>query len=230
MQIKLDGLSVAVGIPAGRDFHALTVRSLIETFGKCQAMGIPAQLALVAGNAVIQWARDEVIDLFLKTDCSRLFWIDSDIVWDPNDFIRMLALSQKRDIVCATYPAKKEPTTFYINHDPPLVSDDLGLFEIKGAGLGFTVVTRRVIEDLVSFSPKAVDQITGKNIAQVFRVGMKDGTRIGEDMAFFDDVRKLGFKVHLDPLVKLRHLGLKQYEGSIFDAIQTDKESCNGTP
>lgn len=224
MQINLDGLSVAVGIPAGRDFHALTVKSLIETFTKCQTMGIPAQLALVAGNAVIQWARDEVIDLFLQSNCNRLFWIDSDIVWNPNDFMRMMALSQKRDIVCATYPAKKEPTTFYINHDPPLVSDDLGLFEIKGAGLGFTVMTRKVVEAIVDASPKAVDQITGKEFAQVFRVGMKDGTRIGEDMAFFNDARELGFKVHLDPLVKLKHLGLKQYEGSIFDALQTDKE------
>lgn len=224
MQIKLDGLRVAVGIPAGRDFHALTVKSLIETFTKCQTMGIPAQLALVAGNAVIQWARDEVIDLFLQSDCNRLFWIDSDIVWNPNDFMRMLALSQKRDIVCATYPAKKEPTTFYINHDPPLVSDDLGLFEVKGVGLGFTVMSRKVVEKLVEFSPKAVDQITGKQIAQVFRVGMKDGTRIGEDMAFFEDARNFGFKVYLDPLVKLKHLGLKQYEGSVLDALQTDKE------
>lgn len=221
--INLDGLRVVVGIPAGRDFHALTVKSLIGTFGQCQTMGIPAQLALVAGNAVVQWARDEVVDLFLQTNCNRLFWIDSDIVWEPNDFIRMLALSQKRDIVCATYPAKKEPTTFYVNHDPPLITDDLGLFEIKGAGLGFTVMNRKVVEALVDNAPKAVDEITGKEIPQVFRVGMKDGKRIGEDMAFFEDVRSLGFKVFLDPLVKLKHLGLKQYEGSILDAIQPDR-------
>ena len=221
--INLDGLSVAVGIPAGREFHALTVKSLIGTFGKCQTMGIPAQLATVAGNAIIQWARDEVIDLFLQTDCNRLFWIDSDIVWEPDDFIRMLALSQKRDIVCATYPAKKEPTTFYVNHDPPLVMDDLGLFEIKGAGLGFTVMTRDVVMALVDNSPKAVDEISGKEVSQVFKVGIKDGKRLGEDMAFFDDARKLGFKVFLDPLVKLKHLGLRQYEGSILDALQPDR-------
>lgn len=221
--INLDGLRVTVGIPAGRDFHALTVRSLLETFSKCQTMGIHVQLALVANNAIVQWARDEVIDLFLQTNCNRLFWIDSDIVWEPNDFIRMLALSQKRDIVCATYPAKKEPPTFYVNHDPPLVADDLGLFEIKGAGLGFTVMTRKVVEALVDNAPKAVDEITGKEIPQVFRVGIKDGKRIGEDMAFFEDARKFGFKVFLDPLVKLKHLGLKQYEGSILDAIQPDR-------
>lgn len=195
----------------------------METFNQCQIMGIHAQLALVANNAIIQWARDEVVDLFLQSNCNRLFWIDSDMVWEPNDFIRMLALSQKRDIVCATYPAKKEPTTFYVNHDPPLVADELGLFEIKGAGLGFTVMTRRVVEALVDNAYKAVDEITGKEIPQVFRVGMKDGKRIGEDMAFFQDARELGFKVFLDPLVKLKHLGLKQYEGSILDAIQPDR-------
>lgn len=224
VDISLDGLRVTVGIPAGRDFHALTVRSLLETFNKCQTMGIHAQLALVANNSIVQWARDEVVDLFLQTDCNKLFWIDSDMVWDPNDFIRMLALSQKRDIVCATYPAKKEPATFYVNHDPPLISDDLGLFEVKGVGLGFTVMSRKVVEALVDNAPKALDEISGKEIPQVFRVGMVDGKRIGEDMAFFEDARKLGFKVYLDPLVKLKHLGLKQYEGSILDALKTDKE------
>lgn len=224
MEIKLDGLNVAVGIPAGRDFHALTVKSLVSTFAKCNTMGIPTQLAIVANNSIIQWARDEVIDLFLQTDCNRLFWIDSDIVWEPNDFIRMLALSQKRDVVCATYTAKKDPPTFYINHDPPLIADDLGLFEIKGVGLGFTVINRKVIDSLAKNAPKARDEMTGKEIPQIFRVGVKDGKRLGEDMAFFGDIIDLGYKVHLDPLVKLKHLGLKQYEGSVFDAIKPDKE------
>jgi hypothetical protein len=223
MQIKLDGLRVAVGIPAGRDFHALTVKSLLGTFNLCNTVGVHAQLALVANNSIVQWARDEVIDLFLQTNCNRLFWLDSDMVWEPEDFMRMLALSQERDIVCATYPAKKDQPTFYVNYDPPFVSDDLGLFEVKGVGLGFTVMNRRVVEALVNQSPKAKDEISGKEIAQVFRVGIKDGKRIGEDMAFFEDARSLGFKVFLDPLVKLKHLGIKQYEGSIMDAIQPDR-------
>ena len=225
--ISLDGLSVAVGIPTGRDLPAMTVKSLLGTFSRCQAMGIPCQLSMIANNAVVQWARDEVIDLFLRSDATRLFWIDSDMVWKSEDFMRMLALSQKRDVVCATYPAKLDQPTFYVNRDQgkALVPDDLGLLEIWGVGLGFTVMRREVVEALAEKAPKVLDEISGRQVAEVFRVASAPNAagiraRVGEDMAFFSDIRSLGYKVWLDPLVDLGHIGMKQYAGSIRDALQ----------
>jgi len=222
MDIKLDGLNVMVGIPAGRDIPALTVKSLIRTFTLCQRMNIPCQLGMIAGNAVIQWARDEVVELFINSSANRLFWIDSDMVWEPEDFMRMLAISQVRDVVCATYPAKVDQPTFYVNCDKakPLVADDLGLLEIWGVGLGFTVMRREVIEKLVAAAPKVHDEISGRSVASVFRVGSLEGKRQGEDMAFFNDIRALGYKVMLDPQVDLGHMGMKKYTGTVRDALQ----------
>lgn len=224
--IKLDGLSVMVGIPATRDFHPWTVKSLLATSQMCQRMGIPCQLGLVAGNAVVQWARDEVVDIFLQSQANRLFWIDSDMVWKPEDFMRMLALSQRREVVCATYPAKIDQPTFYVNYDQskPLESDDLGLLDVWGVGLGFTVMRREVVEKLVANAPRIYDEISGRELAEVFRVGgvAANGrrSRRGEDMAFFRDILDLGYKVLLDPQVDLGHIGVKKYEGSVKDALQ----------
>jgi hypothetical protein len=222
LDIKLDGLSVMVGIPATRDFHPWTVKSILATSQMCQRMRIPCQLGLVAGNAVVQWARDEVVDIFLQSQANRLFWIDSDIVWKPEDFMRMLALSQLREVICATYPAKIDQPTFYVNHDKtkPLEADDLGLLDVWGVGLGFTVMRREVVERLVAKAPRIYDEISGKDVAEVFKVGAVRGKRRGEDMAFFEDIRDLGYKVWLDPQVDLGHIGVKKYEGSVKDALK----------
>jgi hypothetical protein len=217
--IDLSGLSVMVGLPAGRDIPALTVKSLLGTFDLCRAVNVPAQLGMVIGSSVVQWARDEVIDLFLRSDANRLFWIDSDMVWEPEHFMRMLALSQRHDVVCATYPAKIDQPTFYVNRDEStVVTNRYGLMEIWGAGLGFTVITRPVIEQLADKADKIRDEVAGRDIASVFRIDTTNGKRRGEDMAFFSDIRELGYTVWLDTEIDLGHIGQKTYTGSIKDA------------
>ena len=52
---------------------------------------------------------------------------------------------------------------------------------------------------------------------------MRRGGRLRprEDMAFFSDVRALGYDVCLDPTVTLGHVGAKTYSGSIMDHMAT---------
>lgn len=220
--IDLAGISVLVGIPAGRDLPALTVKSLLATQALCFERQVPFQIGMVVGSAVVQWARDEVVDLFLQSKATRLFWIDSDMVWEPEQFMRLLALSQYRDVICAAYPAKKDQPTFYVNWDQNagLVQGEYGLLEINGLGLGFTVMHRKVIEQLAANAPRVVDDVSKRDLAAVFRIGRTpDGRRQGEDMAFFQDIRGLGHTIWLDPTVSLGHYGSKVYTGTIQDAL-----------
>jgi len=228
-EVDLEGLSVCVGMPAGRDLHPLTVTSLLRTQLICIQHGIPFQAVLVAGSAVIQWARDEVVDLFLETDANRLFWIDSDMIWEPDDFMRLLAISQQNEVVCASYPAKTEPATYFLSYEPDaaIESDNFETLSILGAGLGFTVMHRKVIEELCENAPKLYDEVSEKSSYEIFRVGRNaKGNRQGEDMAFFEDVRKLGYRISLDISIKLGHVGNKIYRGDITKAFElTPKEN-----
>jgi len=223
-KIGIDNLSVCIGMPSSRNIDPLVVKSMFLTQALCMSHGIPCQLAMIAGNAVVQWARDEVIDLYLQSDANRLFCIDSDIVWEPEDFMRLLALSQKRDIVCAAYPAKKEPATFYIRYDKSgtIEADEYGLLEILGIGLGFTVFQREVIEKISESSPKLYDEISQRELASIFHIGNHKGKRRGEDMSFFESLTDLGYKVHLDPSVELGHIGHKVYRGKIMDVLERE--------
>lgn len=220
-EINLSGLSVCIGIPSTRGFNPLVVRSLFGTKEICAKYQIPCHLAIISGNAVIQWARDEIVDLMLQSDANRFFMIDDDIIWEPEDFMRLLALSKNRDVVCASYPAKREPNTFYIRHDnsAPLVMDEYGLVEVQGVGLGFAIMGRQVVEAVAEASSRVRDEITGKEYASIFQVGTFQGNRRGEDMSFFEAITSLGYKIHLDLSVELGHIGTKVYKGRAMEAF-----------
>jgi hypothetical protein len=225
LNITMDDLSVFIGIPAGRDLPILTVKALLRTQALLQERGVPCEVGMVGGCSVVQWARDEVADLFLASSANRMFWIDSDMVWEPGQFVRLLAMSKLHDVVCAAYPAKMEQPTFFINHDKQvgLVRGEHGLVEIYGAGLGFTVVTRDVMEQLAARAYKIHDEISGKDMASIFRIDTEQRgeifTRRGEDMAFFSDIRAMGYKVWMDPTVDLGHIGAKTYRGNVKDVL-----------
>lgn len=221
MDVSLDGLSVMIGMPTHRDIHPKTVVSLLATMDRCRKLSIPCELGMVISGVVIN-GRDEVLDDFLKSDCNRLFWIDSDQTWRPAQFIRLLALSKLVPIVGATYPAKMDQPTFFVQYDKEegLMAGKHGLVEVFGMGLGFTVIQREPIEQLANKSTRVLDDISGREMASVFRWGMVDGKRQGEDMAFFSDLRALGYTVYLDPLTDIGHIGTKEYTGTIRDAMK----------
>jgi hypothetical protein len=170
----------------------------------------------VSGSSIVLWARDQVVDLFLQSPCERLFWIDSDIAWKPDDFLRLLAFSRIVPVVAATYPLKEDPPRFVIDRIKPA---EHGLVEVGGVGLGFTIMQRKVVEDVAAKAPRVKHEVTGRDIAAIFRVDSR-GVRTGEDVAFFEDIRACGYKVLLDPEIQLGHVGQKVYSGSVTDALR----------
>lgn len=222
LDIPVTGTSVMLGIPGGRNPPWETALALASTLCTCQRMGIKCIPGIIKGSAIVTKARDEVLNLFLESDADRLLWIDDDMIWTVDDFLRLLALSTRYDVIGAGYAARKDPPTFYLklNDTQTIESDSLGMLKIEGMGLGFTMVRRHVIEELAATKPTMRDQLTGKRLASVFRTDIHEGNFRGEDMAFFADVRALGYDVYLDPHIKLQHVGTKHYTGSILDAIK----------
>ncbi len=221
MQFDLAGLRVMIGMPIMDGKKAWeTEKSLLDTRAAIMKTGIHLEERFVIGCSIIEMARTKVLNHFLDSDCNRLFMIDADLVWRPEDFIRLLALSTKMDVVGGTYPAKSEPTVFMLQWDEgELVANDYGCVPIRGMGLGFTVVARKVIEGLVKGAPKVRFPTEKELMPHFFRCGVVKEEFQGEDMAFFEDVRRAGFTVWLDPALTLGHVGTKVYRGCIRDAM-----------
>ncbi len=220
VDISLQGLRVMIGIPSGRSPNWNVVASLTATLRQLDRINIPAELGVVECGYIPK-CRDEVLNYFFKSDANRLFWIDDDMTWTPEQFIRILAQTQLYDIVGATYPAKIEPTTYYMNMEPEYSFNEHGLLEVNGFGLGFTCCRREPLEELAATKPEVHDQIANSTYKEVFRTDIFEGTFRTEDMAFFADLRDLGYKVMLDPTVDLEHHGSKRYKARFLDTLKS---------
>jgi hypothetical protein len=218
----VSGLRVMIAIPCGPTLPWQTVQSLVETVIVLKEKSIPFEITMVAGSSIVESARSKVTHQFLKSECNRLFMIDSDVTWSAQFAVRLLALSSKLPIVCGAYPAKVDPVTFLMGHNvnANMVMNEYGCLPISGMGLGFCIVQREVIEKLAERAPKLTFHDEAEKVAHIFRCDQIDGAFRGEDMAFFSDVRDLGYEVNLDPTITLGHVGVKCYRGSIMDAIK----------
>jgi len=229
LSINPASLSVSIGFPCGTSIPHQTTFSLLKTLDACLRARISFNISHKVGCPLVPYARSLVVHQFLKGNASRLFWIDSDMEWEPSEFMRLLALSTKVDVVCATYPTKTDDQEIFVKH-PDLRTVDLhkyGLVKIHGTGLGFCCVTREVIEALVATKPRIYDPALGEEIADVFRLDTtidNEGRTVGrgEDMAFFADLRELGCDVWLDPTIKLGHIGSKTYRTDPLKALRLE--------
>ncbi len=216
MQVKIDGLKVMVGMPLYGAPTTKTTLSLLKTQDFCLNNGI--RFGFITATGFVTVSRDMILQDFLASDADKLFWIDGDMAWGPNEFAMMLALSTQVDIVCATYPLKIDGPNQY----PVMAADEVrpgqfGLLEIEGAGLGFSVWSREVCQTLSDSKPVILDAMKGEHRPSVFCVATRDGTMRTEDINAFEDIRALGFKVYLDPTIELGHIGSKEWRGSLSE-------------
>lgn len=222
LALDLEGVSVMIGIPCGPSLPWQTVSSLLKTTMALGERGIPHEIRLVVGCAIVEQARAKVAHEYLAGGMNRIFMIDSDIVWEPEDFIRLLGLSTLMEVVGGIYTTKREPAEFFMRHPTETMeTNEYGCLPIAGMGLGFTIASRRVMEALAEQAPKVIYSEAVKPWARIFRCEVEDGTFVGEDMAFFADVAGLGVQPWLDPAITLGHAGSKVYSGSIRDAMKT---------
>lgn len=221
--LSIEGVSVMIGMPVDNPIPHKTSLSLAMTMYATGMRRMPVSVAMEI-SGIIQCGRDAVLDDFLNSDYQKLFWIDSDMVWNTDDFLKMVALSTRYDVICASYPVKiAEKKSFIAKQSGILRPDELGMVEVEGVGLGFTVIDRKVAEAVAKDKPVVIDQMTGRSMKSVFRVDIVDGHRRTEDMAFFADIRDAGFKVMMDPEIELGHIGENEWRGKFSETFSKDK-------
>jgi len=224
-QFDLAGISVFLAMPSHRDLPGQTVISLLQTKTLLAEHGIPIHIELALGGSLVHHARSRLTWKFLKSKHNRLFWVDSDITWNPKDFTRLLALSTVMDIVAGAYPAKSEPVQFLGRAFGTIEANEHGCLPVGGIGIGFCCMTRQVLEDVSKTAPKKrFHQEPEGPIPHTFcipRDDVDDGLGAeGEDMAFFARAKALGHQLWVDPSVELGHIGPKVYSGQLLAQLQ----------
>lgn len=84
-------------------------RSVADLAAICAKYEIPLQLYYLFNESLITRARNYCVDEFLRSDATHLMFIDSDIGFNPQDVIALLALQtdeSEYDIIGGPYPKK----------------------------------------------------------------------------------------------------------------------------
>jgi len=99
-----------LGLPCyGGACAALFARSIADLAAMCQHYGVGLQMYFLMNESLITRARNYIMDEFDRSPSTHMMFIDSDIGFNPNDVLAMLAMmsdDSPYDILGAPYPKK----------------------------------------------------------------------------------------------------------------------------
>lgn len=113
LEIKIEDLQkkkLFVATPMyGGQCAGMYTRSIADLSAFCARYQIPLQLYYLFNESLITRARNYCVDEFMRSDATHLMFIDSDIGFNPQDVIAMLALMDDDtpyDVMGGPYPKK----------------------------------------------------------------------------------------------------------------------------
>jgi len=168
--------------------------------------GIEVRYYYLFNESLITRARNYCVDEFLRSDCTHLMFIDSDIGFNAQDILTMLALQSDEseyDVLCGPYPKKcisweKVKTAVdkgFADQDANILEKFVGDYvfnpangsgeirisepaEVLESGTGFMMIRRSALEKMGTQYPALMYR------PDHVRTAAFDGSR--EIMAFFD--------------------------------------------
>jgi hypothetical protein len=228
-------LHIFVAIPAyGCKVHVHFATSLMKLQSFMVKHGIRMTTELMGNESLITRARSILAEKFLRSDATHLLFIDSDIVFHENNIMRML--KSGHDIVCGPYAKKginytdimnvKNPTTqsiqeHSIGYNINFLKQkdhkvEQGFMEVMEAATGMMLISRHVLQTLRGAHPERMvkNDIPGSRdtldeYCLLFDTAICPETKrfLSEDYAFCALARQHGFRVMIDCLSRLGHIG-----------------------
>lgn len=108
LSIRADDLRkvrLMVGTPMyGGQCHGLYMKASLDLQSLCIKYGIECRFSFLFNESLITRARNYLSDEFLRSGFTHLLFIDSDINYNPEDILALIALD--KDIIGGPYPKK----------------------------------------------------------------------------------------------------------------------------
>lgn len=184
---------------------------------------IPHGLLTLTNSSLITQARSKIANFFINnTEHDYLFFLDSDIGFNPEDVLKLLA--HQVPIVSGAYPMKIIPERYCVDIVQP--EERRGdLVKINGNGMGFVLIHRQVFLDIakhfsgLKYTPSDYHSDTPHTEAEFnnsyhyFAEQQTQNGFMSEDKSFFYRAQQVGYNIWLDPTIKLSHTGYHIYQG-----------------
>lgn len=218
---------VYVAIPAyDTRIDALCMFSIINNMRDLEKNGYEVVFNCKMGDPYIDQARNWLVDAFLKTDCTEMIFVDTDLAFDTEGMRRLV--ESDVDVVGGVYPFRSEeqngyPITIKLDKDnKPFVDYDKGLVECKYIPTGFMKIKRGAFTVLKEAYPKFTDDNKETKYFRTGQVFINEGDNRwwGEDNYFCEICNRCGIKVYCDPMISFVHFGRLNKKGKYADFLQ----------
>ena len=189
--------------------------SLLQTCYSLDHAGVKVNVLLPFTGSILSKERNQIVDTFMKSDCTHLLCVDNDLGWDPNAPLKFL--NYNKDFVAGVYPARsnREDKKYIFQcdskHDGSITTDG-PLLKMKGVPAGFMLLSREAIQKMEDhFSDLYYEGIDIDGIKETgyvfFNTELKDGQFWGEDYVFCMRAREAGIDIWCDPTIEFNHAG-----------------------
>ena len=201
----------------GHSLEAQYVRSLVETLAECNSRGVSYKW-LNSYSSLVHNARETTItggDGFTlnpldkgplgdRVTYNKIFWIDSDISWTPEDFFRLY--DSEHEVVTGAYLLADGFTTSVHAWGKPggIAKEEIlemkEITKIQSMGFGFVAMKSGVFEKL--------ERPWFGHYTQKIQTGPDSfiDTYLGEDISWCINAYKYGVEIYFDPSVLVGHM------------------------
>ena len=246
---KLRERSLMIATPMyGGMAHGSFTKSSNDLVALASQYGVNVRFYYLFNESLITRARNYCCDEFLRSDCTHMMFIDSDIGFDANDIMGMLALmsdESEYDILCGPYPKKciswekikAAVDKGVADEDPNVLEKFVGDYvfnpangkghirldqpeEVLESGTGFMMIKRSALEKFAEAYPQFYYR------PDHVRTAAFDGSR--EIMAFFDatiDNKNLYIKQELTEFYRINPEATQE---QVLEFISDTKKSAFG--
>lgn len=228
---------VIIATPAyGGQVSTLFATALTDSIVKAAGQLILCKWVVQNNLCYIDFARNKLVRDFLESDADDLIFIDADVGWKPESFLRLLTWD--KDIVGGAYPFKEEtegyPVRYIFDENKRLKQcPETNLIEASYIPTGFMRIRRRVFEKMISvFGKEKLEVVeylqSGEEKGRYlnfFSTGKVGNQKYGEDVNFCRVWRDYcGGQIWCDPEMDFAHTGNKNYRGNLADYLRREMD------
>ena len=217
-------MTLMIGLPcAGGIVSEKTTLGLFNLGKALVRNNIHHGLLTLTNSSLITQARSKVANFFINnTEHEYLFFLDSDIGFNPEDVLKLMA--HQVPIVSGAYPMKIIPERYCVDISQPEQRHG-DLVKINGNGMGFVLIHRQVFLDIakqypnLKYIPSDYHSDTPHTPAEMnnsyhyFAEHQTPNSFMSEDKSFFHRAQQVGYNIWLDTTIKLNHTGYHIYQG-----------------
>ena len=209
---------ILVGTPAhdGR-VEVYYVNSLIQTIRYMESKLYEVHPIFMSYDSLVQRARNDLIKIAVEQDYDYLFFIDSDMIWEPQWVDELI--NTPVDVISGTARKKTDnELSFAIKikkdfENAKRLPTNPDVMEVTGTGMAFTKITKKAFTDIWNISPKYKNgEREGR---MVFDIGIdNDGELYSEDTSFCNKWKSLGGTTWVNISMTCGHIGSKVFTGN----------------